>query len=148
MFSLSPPLLEREREREEETSVSPYIKTSTHHTTLYEGLRCWVSHPMFALIPPLFPPLMRERERERERGKHQIHPILRPLPIVRRCLRCWVSHPMFSLSPPLLSLLVGTSCDLVFRGLWGMCRYGAVSFLERERERERETSDYVSLTPR
>ena len=72
----------REREREEETSVSPYIKTSTHHTTLYEGLRCWVSHPMFALIPPLFPPLM------------------------------------------------GTSCDLVFRGLWGMCRYGAVSFLD------------------
>ena len=108
MFSLSPPLFflrvgtscdlvfrglwgmcrygardrAREREREEETSVSPYIKTSTHHTTLYEGLRCWVSHPMFALIPPLFPPL------------------------------------------------VGTSCDLVFRGLWGMCRYGAVSFLD------------------
>ena len=73
---------ERERERERETSVSPYIKTSTHHTTLYEGLRCWVSHPMFALIPPLLSPLM------------------------------------------------GTSCDLVFRGLWGMCRYGAVSFLD------------------
>ena len=41
---------------------------------------------------------------------------------------------MLPLSPPLLSLLVGTLCDLVFRGLWGMCCYGA----ERERERERE----------
>ena len=117
---------EREREREEETSVSPYIKTSTHYTTLYGGLRRERERERERETS------VRERERERER-ETSVSPYIKTSThhtTLYEGLRCWVSHPMFALSPPLFSPLMGTSCDLVFRGLWGMCCYGADSILD------------------
>ena len=122
---------ERDRERERETSDSPYIKTSTHRQTMFEvlGESSYVFSQPSSLLST-----RREREREREREEEtSVSPYIKTSThhtTLYEGLRCWVSHPMFALIPPLFPPLMGTSCDLVFRGLWGMCRYGAVSFLD------------------
>ena len=51
-----------------------------------------------------------ERERERERGKHQIHPIIRPLPIARRVFEV-LGELSYVFSQP--SSLLSTRGDIV-----------------------------------
>ena len=99
-----------------------------------------MSHPMFALIPPLSSPLMgRERERERKTSAHH-HPILNHLTEGEICEGLRLSYPLESF----LSSFYSWGHRACFRGSWGMCRYGTGvdSYLPTERgERERETSD-------